>query len=151
MILRNSFNDQKSHRPDVGAMVRDELQVEVFILHGHNLRQNSLQLVELDLSVEAAQLPASTEADDERLERGYELRAGDEHKHQVVESGAQQQPKLAREVHDLIKEIFVERDKGCVHLLRQTLLVSAQEIRSECKLYKLLDGVEARHGTHLLQ
>ena len=90
MILGDTFDNQKSHGADVSTMVRDELQVKVFVLHGHNLWNNSLQLVKLDLCVETAQLTASTEANDKGLKGRYELRAGDEHEHQVVESGAQE-------------------------------------------------------------
>lgn len=125
MILGDAFDNQKSHRANISTMVRDELQIKVFVLHGYNLWNYSLQLVKFDLSVETAQLTASTKADNKGLKGGYELRSSYEHEHQMVESGAEEQPKLAREVHNLLKKLFVERDKGCVNLLRQTLLICA--------------------------
>ena len=56
MVLYDSFDRDQCHCSDVGSVVADELEVELFVASRNDFRHDSLQLVELDLGVEASQL-----------------------------------------------------------------------------------------------
>ena len=79
MVLDDAFEDNQSHRANVGSMVRDQVKVELFVAHRYDLWTDRLKFVQQNLTVQAAELTTSTEADNEGLEGGNEVRARKKH------------------------------------------------------------------------
>ena len=86
VVLHYPFDSDQRHCADVGSVVADELEVEVLEAPGNDFRHDGLQLVKLDLGIEASELSGCAKADNETLERGNQVRSGHEHKHEVVEN-----------------------------------------------------------------
>ena len=89
MVLDDAFEDHQSHRANVGTVIRDQFKVEILIAHRYDLWNDRLKFVELDFSVQAAELTTSTKANNEGLKESDEVRARGKHEHQVIECSAQ--------------------------------------------------------------
>ena len=89
MVFDDSLKNHECHCADISTVVGDKFKVEVFVFLWDNLRNDGLNLIKLDLGIDASQLFRGCESNDECLKRSDQVWPRDKHKHQVVEGRSQ--------------------------------------------------------------
>ena len=108
MIFYDSFKNHESHRADVGTMEGDEFKVKVFVFFWDDLRNDGLNLIKLDVRINASQLFRGSKSNEERLKRSNQVWSCNKREHQVIEGGSQQKPVLLREFNNFLEQLFLE-------------------------------------------
>ena len=104
-------------------MVVDQLKTHALKFHRNDLWDDCLQMVKFDFGIQTSELSACAKPDDELFKRSHKVRPGYEHEHHMVECSAQKQPIFVREIHNLRKQLAMESDQTCVHLIGKAGLV----------------------------